>query len=119
MPQVDISIGELIDKISILEIKSTKIEDKKKLTNVEKELKLLKDIAPEIDDKYHTELSIVNIRLWEVEDELRVKESKEEFDDEFIALARSVYKLNDERARIKYRINIKYNSELVEEKSYA
>ena len=119
--QVPVSLGELIDKITILEIK-TKYMDKEKLTNVEKELASLKlvlaNIKIDIDIDLLLSLKAVNVKLWEIEDEIRKKEIKKEFDREFIQLARSVYIENDKRASIKKEINIKYKSKLIEEKLY-
>ena len=116
-----VSLGELIDKITILEIKQIYMTGIK-LKNVEKELKLLKKILQdknlEIDIDLINNLKGVNNNLWVIEDNIRIKESNQEFDKEFIQLARSVYKENDKRASIKKEINQKYNSELVEEKSY-
>lgn len=117
---VPISLGELYDKISILLIKKEKIKDLDKLKNIQKELDLLQDIAEkyEIDGYFHTALYVVNLKLWETEDELRIKERMHDFDDNFFRLARSVYHLNDERAEIKKEINEKYGSNIIEEKSY-
>ena len=116
-----VSLGELIDKITILEIKAIHMTGIK-LKNVDKELKLLKNILQdtnlEIDIDLINNLKEVNKKLWEIEDNIRIKESNQEFDKKFIELARSVYKENDKRASIKKEINQKYNSELVEEKSY-
>ena len=116
-----VSLGELIDKITILEIKQIHMTGIK-LKNVDKELKLLKKILQdknlEIDIDLINNLKEVNNSLWEIEDNIRIKESNQKFDKEFIQLARSVYKENDKRASIKKEINQKYNSELVEEKSY-
>ena len=116
-----ISIGELIDKITILEIKKIYLTDIK-LKNINKELKLLKNILQnknlEISINLINELKKVNKNLWEIEDNIRIKESHQEFDKEFIQLARSVYKENDKRASIKKEINLKYHSDLVEEKLY-
>ena len=116
-----VSLGELIDKITILEIKQIHMTGIK-LKNIDKELKLLKNIIQdknlEIDIDLINNLKEVNKNLWEIEDNIRLKESNQEFDKEFIELARSVYKENDKRASIKKEINQKYNSELVEEKSY-
>ncbi len=116
-----ISIGELIDKITILEIKQIYMNGIK-LKNINKELKLLKNILQdknlEINIDLIKNLKKTNKKLWEIEDNIRIKESKQEFDKEFIKLARSVYIENDKRAFIKKEINQKYNSELVEEKSY-
>ena len=116
-----VSLGELIDKITILEIKQIHMTGIK-VKNVDKELKLLKNILKdtnmEIDIDLLNNLKEVNKKLWEIEDNIRIKESNQKFDKEFIQLARSVYKENDKRASIKKEINQKYNSELVEEKSY-
>ena len=116
-----VSLGELIDKITILEIKQIHMTGIK-LKNVDKELKLLRKILQdenlEIDIDLINNLKEVNKKLWEIEDNIRIKESNQEFDKKFIELARSVYKENDKRASIKKEINQKYNSELVEEKSY-
>ena len=116
-----ISIGELIDKITILEIKQIYMTGIK-LKNINKEMKLLKNILQdknlEINIDLINNLKKINKKLWEIEDNIRIKESKQEFDGEFIKLARSVYIENDKRASIKKEINQKYNSDLVEEKSY-
>ena len=116
-----ISIGELIDKITILEIKQIYMTGIK-LKNINKEMKLLKNILQdknlEINIDLIKNLKKINKKLWEIEDNIRIKESKQEFDGEFIKLARSVYIENDKRASIKKEINQKYNSDLVEEKSY-
>ena len=116
-----ISIGELIDKITILEIKQIYMTGIK-LKNIDKEMKLLKKILQdenlEINIDLIKNLKNINKKLWEIEDNIRIKESKQEFDEEFIKLGRSVYIENDKRASIKKEINQKYNSDLVEEKSY-
>ena len=116
-----VSLGELIDKITILEIKQIHMTGIK-LKNVDKELKLLKNIIQdknlEIDIDLINNLKEVNKHLWEIEDKIRIKERNQEFDKEFVELARSVYKENDKRASLKKEINQQYNSELVEEKSY-
>ena len=116
-----ISIGELIDKITILEIKQIYMTGIK-LKNINKEMKLLKNILQdknlEINIDLIKNLKKINKNLWDIEDNIRIKESNQEFDKEFIQLARSVYKENDKRAAIKKEINQKYNSELIEEKSY-
>ena len=118
---VPVSLGELIDKITILELKTIHMTGIK-LKNVKKELDLLKSILKdqsiEIDIDLINHLKEVNNNLWEIEDNIRIKESNQKFDKEFIQLARSVYKENDKRASIKKEINLKYNSELVEEKLY-
>jgi hypothetical protein len=117
---VPISLGELYDKISILLIKKEKINDSIKLENIQKELDLLQDIAEEhpIDGEFHTRLHSANNLLWLIEDEIRLKEKNQEFNQEFIKLARSVYYHNDERSEIKREINLKYGSVIIEEKSY-
>ena len=116
-----VSLGELIDKITILEIKQIHMTGIK-LKNVNKELKLLKKILQdknlEIDIDLINSLKEVNNNLWQIEDNIRIKERDQKFNKEFIQLARSVYKENDKRASIKKEINQKYNSELVEEKLY-
>ena len=116
-----VSLGELIDKITILEIKQIHMTGIK-LKNVDKELKLLKKILQdknlEIDIDLINNLKEVNNNLWEIEDKIRIKERNKEFDKEFVELARSVYKENDKRASLKKEINQQYNSALVEEKSY-
>jgi hypothetical protein len=122
-PRAPISWGELIDKITILEIKSVKLLTETALANVRKELSLLLEIAgTQIQGSevlsLKRKLRAVNDELWQVEDSIREKELSKEFDHEFIALARSVYKLNDERARIKMEINLLLSSEIIEEKSY-
>jgi len=121
---VPISPGELIDKITILEIKSERMTDATKLHNVRTELALLSDTwrasaysATNIDEEWRG-LRGVNAELWDIEDLIRDKERAGEFDGEFIRLARAVYVTNDERAAIKKRINVKLGSLLVEEKSY-
>jgi len=122
--QVPVSYGELIDKITILEIKSRQITDAGKLANVRTELDLLNttwashpasktDISAE-----RARLLAVNEALWDIEDRIRLKEKAQAFDAEFIELARSVYFQNDERAAVKREINVKLGSQLVEEKSY-
>ena len=118
---VPISVGELIDKITILEIKK-KYMSGEKMKNVNNEFKSLKVILNnqklEVDQNLYLNLKKINTSLWEIEDKIRIKESLKEFDEDFIELARSVYKINDERSLIKREINLRYNSEIVEEKSY-
>lgn len=122
--QTPVSYGELIDKITILRIKLQEIKDEAKLANVRNELELLEatwsnDKASEVDIADETRrLLEVNQRLWKIEDDIRMKERAQAFDQEFIKLARSVYIENDERAAIKREINMKLGSTLVEEKSY-
>ncbi|MDH5388509.1 MAG: DUF6165 family protein [Gammaproteobacteria bacterium] len=121
---VEISIGEFFDKITILEIKSERIKDAAKLENVNKELdslnKLLQelpfsrsDVATEV-----AELKSINEELWVIEDDIREKEANKLFDEEFIKLARAVYYTNDRRSEVKREINLKLGSDFVEEKSY-
>ena len=118
--RIEVSNGEIVDKITILQIKKSKITDPDKLVNINNELNSLSEISTNIGVKYIDvkELERVNSQLWEVEDELRLCEAELTFGDYFIALAREVYKLNDQRAAIKKRINLYTNSELIEEKSY-
>ena len=118
--QIEVSNGEIIDKYTILIIKTEKIIDEAKLTNVEKELEALKHVVASIPFHIFDYLNLleVNNKLWTIEDEIRECESSSRFDDYFISLARQVYMMNDERAAIKKRINIKTKSNLIEEKSY-
>jgi hypothetical protein len=118
--KIEVSIGEVLDKISILAIKLDRIQDEDKLKNIQKEFTALtSQISSSMYlDKLYMKLCQVNQKLWNVEDKLRDHERLNNFNEDFINLARSVYKLNDERARIKKEINVKYGSELVEEKSY-
>ena len=118
--KIEVSNGEIVDKYTILVIKSERIKDDDKLRNINKELKSLEHALKKISFSATDlmELLRVNKKLWEVEDSLREIEDTGLFRDEFIDLARSVYKLNDERADIKKRINISTGSLLVEEKSY-
>ena len=117
-----ISIGELIDKITILEIKKNKLQNSK-LEHVLKELSFLRKLMEkhqiEITDDLFTQLKEINLTLWNIEDQIRIKEKKKEFDNIFIELARSVYFTNDKRSEIKKKINRLSNSEITEEKSYA
>jgi hypothetical protein len=121
---VPISPGELLDKITILRIKSERMKDEGKLAHVRHELKLLEQTwsaaVPATANVRADEqaLADVNTRLWDIEDEIRVLERQQRFDSAFIALARSVYIENDERAAIKKRVNIALGSALIEEKSY-
>jgi hypothetical protein len=125
---IEIGTGEALDRLSILTVKLDKIENIEKRKNIIKEYESLMaaivskyggDILNEdINDDYR-QLSYVNGRLWNIEDKIREKEKESEFDEEFIALARQVYFFNDDRAILKKRINIKYNSEFIEEKSYS
>ena len=121
---VPISLGELLDKISILEIKNKKILDKSKIFNIKKELNFLKKVLDELNinssesNSLYNKLYKINLTLWEIEDSIRVLEKNEDFGEKFIELARAVYKTNDQRFEVKNDINKLFNSEYVEEKSY-
>jgi transcriptional regulator of nitric oxide reductase len=121
---VPVSPGEVLDKITILEIKSERIGDPEKVANVRAELKLLQDTwADNIRDddtirKLHAQLKEINETLWEIEDDIRDKERVKEFDERFIELARAVYFTNDKRSRVKKELNLHLGSEIIEEKSY-
>jgi Family of unknown function (DUF6165) len=123
--RVPISPGELLDKLTILRIKAARIAEPEKRTNVQRELAALeaiwRDAAPAAAEVREQEeaLARVNAALWDVEDALREREAAQRFDAEFVALARSVYRHNDERAALKRSINSKLGSALIEEKSYA
>ena len=121
---VQISIGEFFDKLTILEIKRSRIKDPAKLENIDRELNDLtrlleelpfsrKDVSDEVG-----ELKAINEKLWVIEDDIRDKESRKTFDDAFIQLARAVYQTNDRRFEVKKAINQKLGSDFVEEKSY-
>ena len=121
---VPVSPGELLDKITILRIKSARMTDPGKLQNVRLELALLEQTwrdsgaaIPEVADD-EAALQRVNEALWDIEDQIRDKEHAQEFDAQFIALARAVYVTNDERAAVKKRVNVALGSRIVEEKSY-
>ena len=122
---VPVSPGELIDKLTILEIKSERMSDAKKLANVKLELNLLSDTWAKSDyakidiSTEWSELKRINAELWDIEDQIRDEERHQRFGDEFIRLARAVYFINDDRAAVKRQINDKLGSKIVEEKSYA
>lgn len=118
--KIEVSIGEALDKLSILSIKMDKIKDQKKLENIRKEYFRLIDPIEErmIIDPLYKALKAINEKLWDIEDEIRECERVGNFNLNFIRLARAVYHRNDERAAIKKEINIKYKSNLVEEKNY-
>lgn len=123
-PHVPISWGELLDKITILEIKQDRIDNANALANVAREHQLLLSVGTQaLKDRTITllfgELRRVNESLWEIEDAIREQEARDDFGMTFIDLARSVYKMNDQRALIKRQINGLLDSELIEEKSYA
>ncbi len=119
--EIEVSIGEIVDKLSILRIKKNNITDEDKLVNINKEYdylyhKVFQELKVDTSDFY--EMIMVNEILWGVEDSIREKERNKEFDQDFIEMARSVYVTNDRRAEIKKQINLKYGSLFVEEKSY-
>ena len=120
----EISAGELIDKITILEIKSEKISNPEKLAEVDKELNSLKETVKKyIPDqtkiaKFKIDLKNINLKLWDIEDAKRIAEKNKKFNEYFIELARNVYKFNDKRANIKLAINIALESNIKEVKSY-
>ena len=120
----EISAGELFDKITILEIKKTKISNKEKLNDIEKELlslnETVKKYIPNQNSisKYINNLKDINLKLWDIEDGKRAAEKNKDFGENFIELARNVYKFNDERAKIKLAINNSLGSNIKEVKSY-
>tara|TARA_Y100000361_G_scaffold140712_1_gene145088 strand:+ start:109 stop:480 length:372 start_codon:yes stop_codon:yes gene_type:complete len=118
--KIEISTGEILDKITILRLKLEHIYDKDKRANIIKEYDFLKEVSEGINysDSLYQELYLVNKALWKIEDQIRNKEKNKQFDQEFIDLARSVYFTNDKRSEIKKKINLETNSEFVEEKSY-
>ena len=120
LPSIPISIGGLFDKFSILEIKKIKIKDSGKLKYVDKEIVYLKQFTDtyNIDKALYNQLKDINLKLWDIEDKLRIKECNTDFDEEFIELARSVYFVNDERSEVKKKINVVFNSDIFEVKSY-
>jgi hypothetical protein len=115
--RIEISKGELIDKITILEIKDDRVTDETKLKNIRHELDVLLNYefeTPLLKER----LKIVNNALWDFEDGIRKLEDENDFGEKFIKLARNIYKFNDERARIKRNINVEQGSDIIEEKSY-
>ncbi len=121
---IPVSVGELIDKITILQIKNERIDDKNRLVNVRKELAQLSEVlaaqvpaSPELRD-LTIKLKDINEQLWTVEDDIRAQEAEKSFGEEFISLARSVYQLNDQRAQFKRDISLLLGSDIIEEKSY-
>ena len=117
---VPISLGELYDKISILEIKLSNMNTPEKIANVANEYKELREIAKDypIDTELYEKLREVNQELWDIEDGIRIEERNKDWGDDFVKLARRVYFSNDKRAEVKKEINLKYGSAIVEEKSY-
>ncbi|MCB0725437.1 MAG: hypothetical protein KDC73_12140 [Ignavibacteriae bacterium] len=119
---IEVSNGEIIDKLTILTIKLANIQEEQKLGNIRKEFDVMYNAAKEIgidetNDLYQQMLEI-NSKLWDIEDKIRDCESRKDFGEEFVKLARSVYITNDERSRIKREINLQTGSSLIEEKSY-
>ena len=121
--KIEVSSGDMADKVSILMIKLERIKDDDKLANIKKELdEIVPTFLPIYDNNIidlFDELMAINKDLWDIENRIRMKEKVQEFDSEFILLARSVYKTNDKRSQIKRAINIETNSKLREEKSYS
>jgi len=120
---IEVSHGEIVDKLTILQIKKENITDPSKLDNIIKEYDYLlsiveNDLGISTESSEYLELLSINKELWVIEDDIRDKERVKEFDDEFIKLARAVYYTNDVRAKIKKEINLKYSSGFIEEKSY-
>ena len=125
---VPVATGELIDKITILRLKASRLQRPEALDNVRRELKTLEELLAQTDAErtlisdqlsaLTNELQMINTKLWDVEDGLRLLEAEQQFDKKFIQLARSVYQLNDHRSAIKRQINLCCGSELMEEKSY-
>jgi hypothetical protein len=121
--KIEVSHGEIVDKLTILQIKKENITDPDKLDNITKEYDYLfsvveNDLGIPTSSSEYLELLSVNKELWVIEDDIRDKERQKEFDDDFIKIARSVYYTNDVRSKIKKEINLKYSSDFVEEKSY-
>ena len=123
-PSIPVSWGELIDKVTILEIKSERLTTEIALQNVRQELAALRALAedavrsPEVT-ALKAELKRINETLWDIEDDIREKEAAKSFDDEFVRLARAVYHNNDERGRVKRKINVALKSDMTEEKQYS
>ena len=121
--KVEISLGELVDKVSILAIKRKKIKNPDKLKNIQKEYDTLAAAMTgagiDLASEEFARLEKINLKLWDIEDRIRHKEAAKAFDPEFVELARSVYFTNDDRVAVKKEINLKYGSDLVEEKEYA
>ena len=124
LPTVEVSWGELIDKITILEIKERRLASPQAVGNVRKELAALRRVVQELKplpaalDALKRQLATMNETLWEIEDRIRAKEAAKSFDPQFVELARSIYRNNDERARLKRQINELMQSGIVEEKQY-
>ncbi len=121
--KVPISVGELVDKLTILKIKSERISDLQKLDNIMQEYKMLSSLSEygqietDVNEEF-IELYTVNLKIWNLEDSVRECERTGTFDSRFVDVAREIYKTNDRRAQIKKKINLKYESGIIEEKSY-
>ncbi len=122
--EIPVAAGELIDKISILEIKAEKLTDQKKLENVRTELDMLRArcqdaiVPTDILTGLMQQIKTVNMRIWDLEDGIRDHERRREFDAKFVELARAIYQANDERAKLKRDLNVRFGSLIIEEKSY-
>ncbi|MBO7523267.1 MAG: hypothetical protein J6T30_05380 [Bacteroidales bacterium] len=119
--QIEVSNGEIIDKLTVIRIKLERIKDEAKLVNLKKEFEVLSQVASKIiqtDSPLYQSLYKVNCELWDIEDHIRDLERNKDFGEDFINTARSVYIKNDERSRIKREINLATSSSLIEEKSY-
>ena len=123
--EIPISTGELLDKLSILEIKKDKVKDPTKLKNIKHEYDLLSNLSLSLKEKdeksfnsLYREILNVNKKLWDIEDRIRILEAEQRFDEEFISVARSVYFINDDRFDIKKKINETFGSDVAEEKEY-
>lgn len=119
--KIEVSNGEIIDKLTIIQIKLERIRDPEKLKNLRKEYEILRTASATIlsqEDPLYLELYMVNCDLWDIEDKIRDLEKRKEFGSDFIQTARSVYFNNDKRSEIKRAINLKTSSDLIEEKSY-
>ena len=120
--KIEVSNGELLDKLSILEVKSLKLDDPNKLEYVRREYDALKECVSSLEfsltDPTYTRLRDINFELWDIEDSIREKELLSEFGEEFIQLSRSIYLLNDERFRLKNKINKQTNSQFQEQKGH-
>ena len=123
--EIPISTGELLDKLSILEIKKDKVKDLTKLKNIKHEYDLLSNLSLSLKEKdeksfnsLYGEILNVNKKLWDIEDRIRILEAEQRFDEEFISVARSVYFINDDRFDIKKKINETFGSDVAEEKEY-
>jgi hypothetical protein len=123
MISIPVSVGEMIDKLSILQVKKIKVSNEEKLEFINKEFELLYNFSSEYLNNLeieliYTKLILVNTNLWDIEDKLRILEKEKKFDTEFIASARKVYFTNDERFRLKNEINLMTSSEIREVKDY-